>query len=109
MNGTFEISMAHPRLNISEKALADFCQKNRIRKLSLFGSALTEQFSARSDLDLLVEFEPGAKTGFFGLIEMELALSEMAGRKVDLRTPEELSPSFRETVLNTAVTQYAHG
>lgn len=90
--------------------LDEFCRRNHIAKLSLFGSVLREDFRPDSDVDVLVEFEEGHKPGFLGLARMEEELSEMlGGRKVDLRTPQELSRYFREEVLDSAVVQYAQG
>ena len=78
--------------------IAAFCRRHRIRRLALFGSVLRDDFSAGSDVDVLVEFEPGAKTGlaFFG---MQDELSEIIGRKVDLHTPGFLGPRIRDHVL----------
>ena len=73
--------------SISKDALAAFCQENGIRRLSVFGSALREDFGPESDIDVLVEFEPGRTPGLLGIAHMELGLSELfSGRKVDLRT-----------------------
>ena len=74
----------------SKKEIADFCQRNRIRKLSLFGSALREDFRPDSAVDVLVEFEAGHVPGFFRLVDLQEELSAIFGRKVDLRTPEDL-------------------
>jgi len=86
--------------------LQEFCHRNHIRKLSLFGSALTDRFRPDSDVDMLVEFEPGHTPGYFGLAGMEIELSEKLGRKVDLRTARELSKHFRDEVLASAAVQY---
>jgi predicted nucleotidyltransferase len=93
-------------VEIPREAIAAFCERNHIRKLSLFGSVLTGRFREDSDVDLLVEFEPGLVPGYFGLVGMEMELSEMIGRKVDLRTPGELSKYFRKAVVAAAVPQY---
>lgn len=88
--------------------LAEFCRRNHILKLSLFGSVLREDFRPDSDVDVLVEFEEGYVPGFFGLARMERELSDLlGGRKVDLRTPQDLSRYFREEVLASAALQYA--
>lgn len=81
--------------------LADFCRRNHIRRLALFGSALRDDFQPDSDLDVLVEFEPGARVGlrFFAL---ERELSRLFGRRVDLNTPGFLSPYFRDEVMAEA-------
>ncbi|MCC7176420.1 MAG: nucleotidyltransferase domain-containing protein [Bryobacterales bacterium] len=79
-----------------------------MRKLALFGSALTGRFSTASDVDILVEFRPGAGVGYLRMAAMERELSAiLGGRRVDLRTPNELSSYFRDEVLRTAAVQYA--
>jgi predicted nucleotidyltransferase len=95
------------RFNISPEQLAEFCRRHRIRRLALFGSVLREDFRADSDIDVLVEFEPGARVGLIKLAGIELELSKLAQRKVDLRTPADLSRYFRQTVLETAQERYA--
>ena len=92
---------------IDKSALAEFCRQNRIRKLSLFGSILRDDFGPASDVDMLVEFEPAAIVGLIKLAGLELRLTELVGRKVDLRTPQELSPLFRERVEAEADVQFA--
>ena len=88
--------------------VAEFCKNNRIRKLSLFGSALREDFRPDSDIDLLVEFQTSAAPSLIDLARMERELSAMlGGRKVDLRTPNELSRYFRDQIISTASVQYA--
>ena len=94
-------------VEIPIEALAAFCERNHIRKLSLFGSVLTPRFRPDSDVDFLVEFETGKGPGLLGLAGMEIELSEIVGHKVDLRTPRDLSRFFREEVLASAVPQYA--
>ncbi len=92
---------------ISREKIAEFCQRHHIRKLSLFGSVLREDFRPDSDIDLLVEFESGKTPGFFEMFRMETELSQMLeGRKIDLRTPNELSPYFRDRVMASALVQY---
>ncbi len=93
-----------------EDAIAAFCGERGIRWLAIFGSALREDFGPQSDIDVLVEFEPDRIPGLLGVAEMELELSGLfSGRKVDLRTPEDLSPYFRQDALDTAEVQYAKG
>ena len=92
---------------ISKETLADFCRRNHIRRLSLYGSILREDFGAESDVDVLVEFETGKVPSLLGMAGLEIELSEMLGRRVDLRTPEDLSRYFRNEVVGTAVLQYA--
>jgi len=87
--------------------LAEFCRRHHIRRLSLFGSILRDDFGPDSDVDFLVEFEPGQTPGLFGIVAMEAELSEIIGRKADLRTAEDLSRYFREQVVREAELQYA--
>ncbi len=97
----------NPQVSISKAALVVFCQEHGIKRLAIFGSALREDFGPESDIDVLVEFESDRIPGLLGIAGMELELSELfAGRKVDLRTPEDLSPYFRQDVLATAEVQY---
>ena len=97
------------KISIDRKALAAFCRQHLVRKLSLFGSVLREDFRQDSDVDLLVEFEPGARVGLFEMAAMERELGGIVGRKVDLRTPAELSRYFRDEVIASAEVQYAAG
>jgi predicted nucleotidyltransferase len=91
---------------MSKDKLAGFCKKNHIRKLSLFGSAIRGEIGPDSDIDLLVEFEEGQTPGLFTIIRMEMELAEMLGRKVDLRTPNDLSKYFRDEVMRNARLAY---
>ncbi len=93
-------------IQIPYNQLAEFCQRHHICKLALFGSVLREDFTPESDVDWLVEFEPGQVPGYIRLAGMESELSEMIGRRADLRTPNELSHYFRQDVLDSAVVQY---
>jgi len=79
-----------------------FCRANRIRRLAVFGSALREDFGPESDVDVLVEFEQGARIGLFGLQRLEDELSRIIGREVDLNTAGFLSAHFRDEVLGEA-------
>ena len=93
-----------------KRDIAEFCRRNQIRRLALFGSVLRGDFHAESDIDVLVEFEPAHVPGLFGIARMERELSGLLeGRKVDLRTPEDLSRYFRQSVLEEAEVQYAQG
>ena len=95
-------------LGLDDSVLGQFCARHRIKRLSLFGSTLTGRAQAESDVDLLVEFEPGQEPGLLGLAEIERELSDfLGGRPVDLRTPHDLSRYFRDEVLRTARVQYA--
>ncbi len=98
------------QLSIDKEQIARFCRQYHIRRLSLFGSILRADFNPESDVDLLVEFEPGHVPGLFGIARMERELSNLFdGRRVDLRTAEDLSKYFRDTVLQEADLQYAQG
>lgn len=85
--------------------IEEFCRRNGIRRLALFGSVLRQDFTSDSDIDVLVEFEKGKSVGL-RFFEMERELSEIFGRKVDLNTPGFLSPYFREEVLRNAEVLY---
>lgn len=98
--------MTYHGIEIPREKLAEFCRRNHIRKLSLFGSILRDNFGPDSDVDMLVEFEPGQTPGLFGIAGMEIELSEMIGRKVGLRTARDLSRYFRDAVVRTAEIQY---
>jgi hypothetical protein len=97
-------------IQIPDKELAAFCRRHHIRRLAFFGSVLRDDFTPDSDVDVLVEFQPGSVPGLFGLARMERELTALlGGRKVDLRTPEDLSRYFRQSVLDEAEVQYAQG
>ncbi|MCZ6449843.1 MAG: nucleotidyltransferase family protein [Deltaproteobacteria bacterium] len=99
---------ARTDIQLPRDKIADFCKRNQIHKLSVFGSALRRDFRDDSDIDLLVEFQPGQAPSLFDLARMERELSTLlGGRRVDLRTPKELSRYFREEVLSSARVQYA--
>lgn len=100
----------HPSLNIDPTTLARFCREHHIRRLALFGSQLKGTARPDSDVDLLVEFLPEAHPTLLDLAQMEIELSGfLGGRKVDLRTPEDLSRYFRDEVVRTAEVQYVAG
>jgi len=96
--------MAH--ISLDKDKIAEFCRKHHIRRLALFGSVLRDDFGPESDVDVLVEFETGARVGMIGLAGMEIELSEVVGRKVDLNTPGFLSEYYRQRVLEEADVQY---
>ena len=93
------------RILLDEAKIADFCRRRHIRKLAVFGSALRDDFAPDSDLDVLVEFEPAHIPGL-AFFAMESELSEILGRKVDLNTPQFLSPYFRDHVQAEAEVLY---
>ena len=94
------------QIDIPLSGLAEFCGFHRIRRLSLFGSVLREDFRAESDVDVLVEFEKGQPVGLMGLARMERELSALLGRKVDMNTAGFISPYYRDEVLKEAEVLY---
>lgn len=99
--------MKGTRIKIRAQTLARFCRRMGIKRLALFGSVLTDDFRPESDIDVLVEFKPGRTPGFLGLAKMERELSELLGRKADIRTPQDLSRYFRDDVVAKAEVLYA--
>jgi uncharacterized protein len=98
--------MSEVRISIPKDKIADFCKQNQVRRLSLFGSILREDFGPDSDIDILVEFEPGTRMGLIRLSGLEIELGKIIGRKVDLNTPGFLSKYFRDQILAEADVQY---
>ena len=98
--------MKYHNLEIPRERIAEFCRRNHIRRLALFGSILRDDFGPGSDVDVLVEFEPGHTPGL-SFFAMQDELGTILGRKVDLNTPGFLSPYFRDSVLREAEVQYA--
>lgn len=96
-----------PGIAVDDAALEAFCQTNGVRRLGLFGSALRGELRPDSDIDLLVEFEPGRVPGLLQLAGLELELAELLGREVDLRTPGDLSRHIRDAVSAGARVLYA--
>ena len=97
-------------VSIDQEKLAEFCRANGIVKLSVFGSALRDDFRPDSDIDVLVEFAPDRVPGLIAYAGMEISLPPLfGGRTVDLRVAEELSRHFRQEVLDVAEVQYAEG
>lgn len=91
------------KAKFDRERISDFCRKRHIRRLAVFGSALRSNFRPDSDIDLLVDFEPGHTPGLFGIARMERELSALLdGRKTDLRTPQDLSRYFRQEVVEQA-------
>jgi len=98
------------KISVPKDAIAAFCRERGIRRLSIFGSALHDDFRSDSDIDVLVGFEPNRIPSLFGIARMERELSALfGGRKVDLRTPEDLSRYFCRKVLAEAEVQYEAG
>ena len=93
------------KLKVPRGEIVDFCHRHHIRRLALFGSAVRDDFRVGSDVDVLVEFEPDHTPGLT-FFTMQRELSEILGRKVDLNTTEDLSPYFRDEVLDEAEVLY---
>ncbi|MBI4126339.1 MAG: nucleotidyltransferase family protein [Deltaproteobacteria bacterium] len=99
---------AQLRFSLPHEALIHFCREYRVKKLSLFGSILRNDFTPKSDIDVLIEFELGHDPTYFTVVEMEEKLSRMlGGRKIDLKTAQELSQHLRPQVLKEAEVVYA--
>ena len=106
---TVEGKELNPQVAIHKERLASLCQARGIKRLAVFGSALRVEFGPESDIDVLVEFEEGRTPGLLGISRLERELSSSFGdRKVDLRTPEDLSRYFRRRVMEEAEVQYGH-
>ena len=104
-----ESTVLASRLGVTQEQLERFCRRNSIRRLALFGSVLREDFGPESDVDILVEFAPEAHVSLMDVAGMEIELSELLGRKVDLVTPGGLSPYIRDRVLAAAEGVYGEG
>ncbi len=95
------------QVSVDAEGVAGFCRRHHVRRLALFGSVLGESFGPESDVDVLVDFERAHVPGLISLAGLELELSQIMGvRKVDMRTPEDLSPYFRQEVLDQAEVLY---
>jgi uncharacterized protein len=101
--------MKKTHIELPKEEINKFCQKNHIRRLALFGSVLRDDFGPESDIDFLVEFDPPHIPGLLRLSEMESELSEIVGRKADLRTAGDLSRYFRDEIIQSAEIEYAEG
>ena len=98
-----------PRIALDRNQIAEFCRRHHIRKLSLYGSVLRDDFRPDSDVDVLVEFEPGHRVGL-RIIDMEEELSKMlGGRRVDIVSEKYLNRRLRNRVLASAEVEYAEG
>jgi predicted nucleotidyltransferase len=98
--------MPQTHVNIAPQAVRAFCERHRIRRLALFGSVLGDSFHTESDVDVLVEFRQESVVGLIGLARIERELSDLFGRKVDLRTAADLSRYFRDEVVRSAENLY---
>ena len=98
--------MGRAQIRIPKDQIEEYCKRNQVRRLSLFGSVLREDFGPDSDVDILVEFEPGTRIGLIRLSGLEIELGNIVGRKVDLNTPGFLSKYYRDQILTEADVQY---
>jgi len=95
------------RIEVDESQLAEICRRNHVRELAFFGSVLRDDFGDDSDIDVLVEYEPGAKVGLFEHFDLERELEQLLGRDVDLISKRGLRSLLRDEVLRTAEIIYA--
>lgn len=100
--------MKQNHTDVPQDKIADFCRRNHIRRLAFFGSVLRDDFRPDSDIDVLVEFEPGHVPGL-ALIRMQAELSALLGHDIDLVTPKFLNRRIRDRVLSEMEVQYAAG
>jgi predicted nucleotidyltransferase len=101
----YRAAPAKPKIDVPQDAITDFCQRHAVRKLALFGSVLRDDFRPDSDVDVLVEFEPGHVPGL-AFFAMQEELTELLKREVELHTPAFLSPYFRRAVERAADVRY---
>jgi len=94
----YKIELMDARVQVPQEALERLCRQYHVRRLALFGSVLREDFGAESDLDVLVEFEPGHTPGL-AFVRLQRELSELLDIRVDLHTYRSLSRYFRDEVL----------
>jgi len=94
-------------IQIDREQIAGFCRRHHLIKLALFGSVLTDRFGPGSDVDVLFEYHPEHIPTLFDVAAMEEDLSEILGRKADMRTPQDLSRYFRDEAVRKALVQYA--
>ncbi len=98
--------MHYHSIEFAADKIAEFCRRHCIRRMALFGSILRDDFTADSDVDVLVELDPDARIGLLTFVGIQQELAEMIGRRVDLNTPDCLSRRFRDEVLREAKEQY---
>jgi hypothetical protein len=95
-------------ITIPRDQIAEFCQRHHIRRLALFGSVLRDDFGPDSDVDVLVEFEPGERITYFDLVDVQDELAGLFGRPIDVGTFDMLSPYIKDKVIQSALTIYGH-
>jgi hypothetical protein len=96
------------KIEVAKEGIAAFCRRHHIRRLAFFGSVLRDDFAPESDVDVLVEFERGARVGLITLAGMEIELTRLLGRKAQMHTVKGLNPQFRDQVLEQAEVQYEY-
>lgn len=102
-----KVKPMNTQVSVEKKKLASLCRSEGIKRLAVYGSALGPDFTPESDIDVLVEFEEGRTPGLLGISRLERNLSPLFGqRKIDLRTPQDLSIYFRQEVMEKAEVQY---
>ena len=94
-------------IQINREQIAEFCRRHHICRFAFFGSVLRDDFRPESDVDVLIEFEPGHVPGLIRLMSMQLEFSDMIGREADFRLPGDLSILFRDRVVAEAEVLYA--
>lgn len=101
--------MLSAQIALPIEEISAYCRTQPIQRLSVFGSVLRQDFSPQSDVDLLVEFVPGARITYFDLYDMQQSLAALIGREVDLLTAQAISPYFADSVRNDAQVIYEAG
>ena len=96
------------RIAVPDATLKQWCHHHAVRRLAFFGSVLRDDFSAQSDVDVLVEFDPGSRVGLIALAGMEIGLSRILGRRAEIHTVKGLNPLYRDEVLSSAEVHYEH-
>jgi predicted nucleotidyltransferase len=96
------------RIEVPDAALKQWCHRHAVRRMAFFGSVLRDDFTAQSDVDVLMEFEPGTRVGLIALAGMEIDLSRILGHRVEIHTVKGLNPLFRDEVLSSAEVHYEH-
>ncbi|MCZ7585147.1 MAG: nucleotidyltransferase family protein [Deltaproteobacteria bacterium] len=95
-----------PRVNLPADTIAEFCERHRIRRFAFFGSVIRDDFGPESDVDILIEFDPDARVGFLSLAGMEIELSDLLNRRVEIHTVRGLHPRYRDEILSEAEFQF---
>lgn len=96
------------RIEVPDAALTQWCHRHAVRRMAFFGSVLRDDFTAQSDVDVLMEFEPGTRVGLIAMAGMEIDLSRILGHRVEIHTVKGLNPLFRDEVLSSAEVHYEH-